>query len=60
MSLRKPFFFIVCTESIRKYICRVYHQLLQYIANLRQITIDLCQSRLITTETLRNHSLSQH
>jgi hypothetical protein len=60
-SLRKPSFFsIVRTESIRKYICRVYHQLLQYIAKLRQITIDLCKSRLVTIETPRNHSLSQH
>ncbi len=36
MSLRKPSFFsIVCTESIRMYVCTVYHQLLQYIAKLR-------------------------
>jgi hypothetical protein len=27
---------------------------------LRQITIDLCKSRLVTIETPRNHSLSQH
>jgi hypothetical protein len=54
------FFFIVCTESIRKYVCRVYHQLLQYIAKLRRITIDLCKSRLVTVETPRNHSLPQH
>jgi hypothetical protein len=27
---------------------------------LRQITIDLCKSRLVTRETPRNHSLSQH
>jgi hypothetical protein len=32
MSLRKPSFFIIRVESIRKYVCRVYHQLLQYIA----------------------------
>jgi hypothetical protein len=54
------FFSIVHTESIRKYVCRVYHQLSQYIAKLRQITIDLCKSRLVTIETPRNHSLSQH
>ncbi len=61
MSLRKPSLFsIVCTESIRKYVCRVYHQHSQYIAKLRQITIDLCKSRLVTIETPRNHSLSQH
>jgi hypothetical protein len=54
------FFSIVCNESIHKYVCRVYHQLLQYIAKLRRVTIDLCKSRLITIETSRNHSLSQH
>jgi hypothetical protein len=57
---QKTVFFIICTESICKYVCRVYHQLLQYIAKLRQITIDLCKSRLVTIETPRNHSLSQH
>jgi hypothetical protein len=57
---KKTIFFIVRTESIRKYVCRVYHQLSQYIAKLRQITIDLCKSRLVTIETPRNHSLSQH
>jgi hypothetical protein len=60
MSLRKPSFFIICIESKCKYVCRVYHQLLQYIAKLKQITIDLCKSRLVTVETPRNHSLSQH
>jgi hypothetical protein len=36
MSFRKPsFFLILCTESIRKYVRRVYHQLSQYIAKLR-------------------------
>jgi hypothetical protein len=60
MSLTKPSFFIVRTESKHKYVCRVYHQLSQYIAELRQITIDLCKSRLVTIETPRNHSLSQH
>ncbi len=60
MSLRKPSFFILCTESIRKYICRVYHQLSQYIAKLRRITIDFFKSCLVTIETPRNHSLSQH
>jgi hypothetical protein len=60
MSLIKPFFSIVCTESICKYVCRVYHQLSQYIAKLRQITIDLCKSCLVTIETPRNHSLTQH
>jgi hypothetical protein len=54
------FFSIVRTESIRRYICRVYHQLLQYIAKLKRITIDLCKSRLVTIETPKNHSLSQH
>jgi hypothetical protein len=43
MSLRKLSFFIVCTKSIRKYVCRVYHQLLQYITKLRQIMMDLCK-----------------
>ncbi len=61
MSLRKPpFYSILCTESKRKYICRVYSQLSQYIAKWRQITIDLCKSSLVTIETPRNHSLSQH
>ncbi len=61
MSLRKlSFFLIVHTESIHKYVCRVYHQLLQYIAKLRQITIELCKSHLVTIETPRTHSLSQH
>jgi hypothetical protein len=60
MSPRKPSFFIVCTESIRMYECRVYHQLLQYIAKLRQITIDLYKSGLVTIEIPRNHSSSQH
>ncbi len=54
------FFSIICTESIRMYVCRVYHQLLHYIAKLRQITIDLCKLRLVTIETPRNHSLSHH
>jgi hypothetical protein len=45
---------------IRKYICRVYHQLSQYIAKLRGITIDLYKSCLITIETQRNHSTSKH
>ncbi len=30
------------------------------IAKLRRIRIDLCKSRLVTIETPRNHSLSQH
>jgi hypothetical protein len=61
MSLRKPSFLsIICTESIRKYACRVYCQLLQYIAKLRGIMIDLCKSHLIIIETPRIHSLSQH
>jgi len=54
------FFSIVHTESIRKFICRVYHQLSQYIAKLRRITMDLCKSRLVAIETPRNHSLSQN
>jgi hypothetical protein len=33
---------------------------LQYLAKLRRIKIDLCKSRLVTIETPRNHSLSQH
>ncbi len=57
---QKTIFFIVRTESMHTYVCRVYHQLLQYIAKLRQITIDLCKSRLVTIETPRNHSLTQH
>ncbi len=56
---QKTSFFIVRTESIRKYLCIVYHQLSQYIAKLRRITIDLCKSRLVTIAP-RNHSLSQH
>jgi hypothetical protein len=40
---QKTVFFIIRTESIRKYICRLYHQLSQYITKLRQITIDLCK-----------------
>jgi hypothetical protein len=54
------FFSIVRDESICMFVCRVYHQLLQYIAKLRRIMIDLCKSRLVTIETPRNHSLSQH
>ncbi len=54
------FFSIVRTESIHKCVCRVYLQLLQYITKLRRITIDLCKSHLVTIETPRNHSLSQH
>ncbi len=53
-------FFIVRTESKCKYICRVYHQLSQYIAKWRQFKIDLCKSHLVTIEHPRNHSLSQH
>ncbi len=56
MSLRKPsLFLIVRTESKRKYVCRVYHQLLQYIAKLRQITIDL----YIMSRHMRNSKKSQ-
>jgi hypothetical protein len=51
MSFTKPSFFIVRTESICKYVCSVYHQLLQYVAKLRGITIDLCKSRFVTIET---------
>ncbi len=38
----------------------VYHKESQYIAKLRRITIDLYKSRLVTIETPRNHTSSQH
>ncbi len=53
MSLRKPSFFIVCTESIRKYICRVHHQLSQYIAKLNDRPLQ------ITSRHNRNSKKSQ-
>ncbi len=47
-------------SSALEYICSLYHKELQYIAKLRRITIDLYKSRLVTIETPRNHTLSQH
>ncbi len=47
-------------SSALEYICSLYHKESQYIAKLRRITIDLYKSRLVTIETSRNHTLSQH
>jgi hypothetical protein len=38
----------------------LYHKESQYNAKRRQITIDLYKSRLITIETPRHHTSSQH
>ncbi len=43
-----------------EYICSLYHKESQYIAKLKQITIDLYKSCLVTMETPRNHTSSQH
>ncbi len=40
--------------------CSLYHKVSQYIAKLRRITIDLYKSHLITVETPRYHTSSQH
>ncbi len=58
--LRRNLKLVWTTLKLLKYICRVYHQLLQYIAKLRRIMIDLYKSHLVTIETPRNHSSSQH
>jgi hypothetical protein len=47
-------------SSALEYTCSLYHKELQYIAKLRRITIDLYKSCLITIETPRNHTSSQH
>ncbi len=48
------------TSSALELICSLYHKELQYIAKIRQITIDLDNLRLVTIETSRNHNSSQH
>ncbi len=47
-------------SSAVEYICSLYHKESQYIAKLRRIMIDLYKSRLVTIETPRNYTLSQH
>jgi hypothetical protein len=47
-------------SSALEYLCCLYRKESQYIAKLRQIRIDLYKSRLITMETSRNHTSSQH
>ncbi len=47
-------------SSALEYIYSLYHKESQYIAKLRQITIEPYKSHLVTIETPRNHTLSQH
>ncbi len=47
-------------SSALEYICSLYHKGSQYIAKLRRITIELYKSRLVTVETPRSLTLSQH
>jgi hypothetical protein len=47
-------------SSALGYMCSLFHKVSQYIAKLRQIMIDLYKSCLVTIETPRNHTSSQH
>jgi hypothetical protein len=55
MSFRKPSFFRSFILSPYVATCRVYHQLSQYIAKLRRITIDLSKLRLVTMKAMENN-----
>ncbi len=70
MQIEEKIIQFLFVESILIYICNLqYHSdfLPQHRMMGKQrrypvvrVTIDLCKSHLVTIETLRNHSLSQH